>query len=64
LFSAWSFRVVGLEVLWLRVHRDNVASQRAAMRAGYRRDPGRDKSQQAKGTVWPMLGYTLDRPDA
>ncbi|MGD0559925.1 MAG: hypothetical protein ABSA93_33775 [Streptosporangiaceae bacterium] len=19
--------------------------------------------QQAKGTVWPMLGYALDRPD-
>jgi [ribosomal protein S5]-alanine N-acetyltransferase len=63
LFSAWSFHAVGLEVLWLRVHRDNVASQRVAMRAGYRRDPGRDKSQQAKGTVWQMLGYTLDRPD-
>jgi len=63
LFSAWSFHAVGLEVLWLRVHRDNVASQRVAIRAGYRRDPGRDKSQQAKGAVWPMLGYSLDRPD-
>lgn len=63
-FSAWSFRTVGLEVLWLRVHRDNAASQRVAMRAGYRRDPVRDKSQQAKGTVWPMLGYALDRPGA
>jgi [ribosomal protein S5]-alanine N-acetyltransferase len=47
---------VGLETLWLRVHRDNVASQRVALRAGYRRDPGRDKSQRAKGAVWPMLG--------
>jgi [ribosomal protein S5]-alanine N-acetyltransferase len=64
LFSAWSFRVTGLEVLWLCVHRDNVASQRAAMRAGYRRDPGRDKSQQAKGSVWPMLGYVMDREPA
>jgi RimJ/RimL family protein N-acetyltransferase len=63
LFSAWSFDAVGLDVLWLRVHRDNVASQRVALRAGYRRDPGRDKSQQAKGAVWPMLGYALDRPD-
>ena len=44
LFSAWSFRAAGLETLWLRVHRDNVASQRLALRAGYRRDPGRDKS--------------------
>lgn len=63
LFSAWSFCAVGLEVLWLRVHRDNVASQRVAVRAGYRRDPSRDKSQQAKGAVWPMLGYALGRPD-
>lgn len=64
LFSAWSFRAVGLEMLWLRVHRDNVASQRVALRAGYRRDQGRDKSQRAKGAVWPMLGYALNRPDA
>jgi ribosomal-protein-alanine N-acetyltransferase len=63
LFSAWSFQTVGLEALWLRVHRDNVASQRVALRAGYRRDLGRDKTQQAKGTVWPMLGYALDHPD-
>ncbi len=61
LFSDWSFQAVGLEELWLRVHRDNVASQRVAMGAGYRRSPDRDKSQQAKGTLWPMLGYTLDR---
>jgi [ribosomal protein S5]-alanine N-acetyltransferase len=40
----------------------NVASQRAAVRAGYRRDPGRDKSQEVKGAVWPMLGYALRRP--
>jgi [ribosomal protein S5]-alanine N-acetyltransferase len=58
-FSAWSFHTVGLDLLWLRVHRDNTASQRVATRAGYQRDPGRDKSQHAKGTVWPMLGYTL-----
>jgi [ribosomal protein S5]-alanine N-acetyltransferase len=63
LFSAWSFQAVGLEELWLRVHRDNVASQRVALGAGYRRSPARDKSQHAKGTVWPMLGYTLERPD-
>ena len=63
LFSAWSFQTVGLEELWLRVHRGNVASQRVALGAGYRRSPDRDKSRHAKGTVWPMLGYTLNRPD-
>jgi RimJ/RimL family protein N-acetyltransferase len=62
LFSSWSFQAVGLEELWLRIHQDNVASQRAAVRAGYRRDPGRDKSQEVKGAVWPMLGYALCRP--
>jgi [ribosomal protein S5]-alanine N-acetyltransferase len=59
LFSAWSFQTASLEVLWLRVHGDNLASQRVAIRAGYRRDPDHDKSQPAKGMIWPMLGYAL-----
>ncbi|MFI9384160.1 GNAT family N-acetyltransferase [Kutzneria sp. NPDC052558] len=59
LFSAWIFQHMGLREVWLRVHRDNAASQQVAVRAGYRRDPRRDKSQQVKGEVWPMLGYTL-----
>lgn len=62
LFSSWSFRAVGLAELWLRVHRENVASQRVALRAGYQRDPGRDKSQEVKGALWPMLGYAYRRP--
>ncbi|MFG1755716.1 GNAT family N-acetyltransferase [Streptosporangium sandarakinum] len=28
LFSTWTFQNVGLRELWLRAHRDNVASQR------------------------------------
>jgi RimJ/RimL family protein N-acetyltransferase len=62
LFSSWIFQTMGLNEVWLRVHRDNVASQQVASRAGYRRDPRRGKSQEAKGEVWPMLGYTLSRP--
>jgi [ribosomal protein S5]-alanine N-acetyltransferase len=62
LFSSWSFQAVGLKELWLRAHRENVASQRAALRAGYERDPGRDGPEEAKGAVWPMLGYALRRP--
>lgn len=62
LFSPWSFQTVGLEELWLCAHRENVASQRTALRAGYQRDPGRDKSMEVKGAVWPMLGYALRRP--
>jgi [ribosomal protein S5]-alanine N-acetyltransferase len=62
LFSWWSFKTVGLQELWLRAHRENVASQRAALRAGYQRDPGRDGSEEVKGAVWPMLGYALRPP--
>jgi predicted ATPase/class 3 adenylate cyclase/RimJ/RimL family protein N-acetyltransferase len=62
MFSSWSFQAVGLEELWLRTHRDNVPSQRAAQRAGYQRDPRRDGSQEVKGAVWPMLGYALRPP--
>jgi [ribosomal protein S5]-alanine N-acetyltransferase len=62
LFSAWSFDAVGLDELWLQVHSDNVASQQVAVRAGYRRDPGRDESRQIKGAIWPMLGFALARP--
>ncbi|SRR5579883_661071 len=64
LFSQWSLRSTDLRVLWLCVHQDNVASRRTAERAGYRRDPDRDKTQTVKGAVWPMLGYSLERADA
>lgn len=62
LFSAWAFRSVGLKEVWLRAHRDNAASQLVALCAGFRRDPERDTAQEAKGEVWPMLGYALSRP--
>ena len=61
-FSSWCFQAVGLEELWLAAHRENVAAQRAALRAGYQREPRHDKSQEVKGAVWPMLGYALRRP--
>jgi RimJ/RimL family protein N-acetyltransferase len=62
LFSASSFETLGLSELWLCAHEENIGSQKTALRAGYQRDPGRDKTQEAKGAVWPMLGYTLTRP--
>jgi [ribosomal protein S5]-alanine N-acetyltransferase len=64
LFSSWSFQAMGLEELWLCAHQDNVASQRTALRAGYRRDPAHDGSPEIKGAVWPMLGYVLPRSGA
>ena len=63
LFSAWIFQTVALQELWLCVHQQNIASQRVALSAGFHRDPARDKTQEAKGTTWPMLGYTLRRPN-
>jgi RimJ/RimL family protein N-acetyltransferase len=62
LFSSWSFLAVGLEELWLCAQRENVASQRVALHAGYQRDPGRDGFEEVKGEVWPMLGYALRTP--
>jgi [ribosomal protein S5]-alanine N-acetyltransferase len=62
LFSSWSFQTTGLEELWLCVHRENVASERTALRAGYQRDLGRDETREVKGAVWPMLGYALRPP--
>jgi RimJ/RimL family protein N-acetyltransferase len=62
LLSSWAFETVGLAVVWLCTHRDNAASQQVALRVGFRRSPERDKSQQVKGVVWPMLGYALSRP--
>lgn len=62
LFSAWCFESLGLGQLRLRAHRDNIASQRVALRAGFERAPEYDTSQRAKGEVWPMLGYSLAGP--
>jgi len=63
LFCAWTFQAVGLSEVWLAAHQENVASQRAALRAAFQRDPSRDKSMEVKGSVWPMVGYILPRPE-
>jgi RimJ/RimL family protein N-acetyltransferase len=57
LFSFWLLRSVGLTELRLQVHRDNAASQRMALCAGYRRDPDRDGPREVKGLVWPMVAF-------
>ncbi len=59
LFSQWSLHTVGLREVWLCVHRDNTASQRIAVKAGFQRAVSRDKTIEVKGALWPMLGYTL-----
>lgn len=59
LFSQWSLRTLGLREVWLCAHRDNAASQRAAVKAGYQRAVSRDKTMEVRGALWPMLGYAL-----
>lgn len=51
LFTSWIFPSVGLQEVWLRAHRDDVASQLVATRVGFRRNPQRDKTQETKGEV-------------
>lgn len=63
LFTRWSLHTVGLREMWLRVHEDNVASARTAIKAGYRRDLRRDTIMEVNGTLWPMIGYTLQDGD-
>ena len=63
LFSRWSLCEVGLREVWLCVHRDNAASQRAAVKAGYQRAASRDKTMEVNGALWPMLGYALSVSD-
>lgn len=48
-------RQSAVAVLWC--HADNVASQRAAERAGFERDPAGDRERDVKGSVWPTLAY-------
>ncbi|MGV9596481.1 GNAT family N-acetyltransferase [Streptosporangium sandarakinum] len=59
LITSWAVRHIGLVELRLWAHQDNLASQRVALRAGYLRDPDRDKAQEAKGAVWPMHAFVL-----
>ena len=63
LFSQWSLRTLGLREVWLCAHRDNAASQRAAVKAGYQRAVSRDKTMEFRGALWPMLGYALSACD-
>ncbi|MEU9831675.1 GNAT family N-acetyltransferase [Streptosporangium sp. NPDC048047] len=59
LLTSWAVRNIGLVEVRLWAHRDNLASQRVALRAGYLRGPSRDKTQEAKGAVWPMHAFAF-----
>jgi ribosomal-protein-alanine N-acetyltransferase len=59
LISRWAFEVLGLVELRLWTHVDNAASRGVAERAGYRRDPQRDRPRQVKGATWQTVAYRL-----
>ena len=54
---------LGLRELRLWTHADNIPSRRAAERAGFTRDPARDRSREVKGARWPTVAYVRVAPD-
>jgi len=57
LLSDAALTQLGLQELRLWTHAANSASQRVAERAGFQRDPDRDRSREIKGETWPTLAY-------
>lgn len=57
LFSAWAFETLGLTELRLWAREDNIASRRAAERAGYERDPEHDQTRTVTGELWQTVAY-------
>lgn len=52
LLTDWAFRSIGLERVILKTHPDNVASQRAARRAGFRKVIDTDSKRSDTEYVW------------
>lgn len=61
LLTAWAWDC-GLDRLELWAHVDNVASQRVAERAGFRRERVERAGKVIKGETWDVVWYALDRP--
>ena len=62
LFSRWAFDRLDLRELRLWTHADNSASRRVAERAGFHRDPQRDKQRVVKDIMWTTTAYRLPPP--
>lgn len=52
LLSKWAFRTLEMEQIILKTHPENLASQRVAERAGFRRWTGNDASNVDKQYLW------------
>jgi RimJ/RimL family protein N-acetyltransferase len=61
LLANWAFTRAGVSELRLHAHRDNIASQRVAERAGFVRDAGRDGFQDTPRGRWPMVAFAARR---
>ena len=62
LLSDWAFAVLDVREIRLWTHADNLASQRVAEAAGYRRTPADDRRRTIKGEVWDTVGYRRVAP--
>jgi RimJ/RimL family protein N-acetyltransferase len=62
LLSDWALAALDLSELRLWARAGNLASQRVAERAGYRRTPGDDRRRTIKGEVWDTVGYRRTTP--
>ncbi|XVV16681.1 GNAT family N-acetyltransferase [Actinoplanes sp. CA-131856] len=61
LFVEWAFGRSGLDELRLWTHAGNTASRAVAERAGFVRDPERDRRRRVKGEWWPTVAYRRRR---
>jgi ribosomal-protein-alanine N-acetyltransferase len=61
LFTRWAHTELSLDELRLWAHTDNTASRAVAERAGYLRDPERDRVRDVKGQTWPTVAYVHGR---
>jgi len=59
LFVAWIRENHDVDELRLWAHSDNAPSRRVAERAGFVRDPDRDRDREVKGKTWPTVAYRL-----
>jgi ribosomal-protein-alanine N-acetyltransferase len=59
LLARWAFLTLGIIELQLWTHTDNAASRAVAEKAGFVRDPERDRQREVKGAVWETVAYKV-----
>ncbi len=64
LVCTWAAETFAVREIRLWTHADNAASQRVAVRAGFRHEPARDGERTVRGRPWPTTAYVLTLPAA